>query len=275
MKSEKPKYIQLRLFSRTVGYTIRINGVPVASFQGKSTSSSVAEINQWLVAGKNSVDIYVEWPHGLPYTSGEGRFEFAVFPSFPDVDDPNPDNKYVDYQWPRNGIPETYPNLCGETIDLGDFPHTRLQDAEQVETVKNGVFEEPANGDKAIIISLVRELNMAFLKKDVDKIYELQRIKYEDIAVARYKDKKAQKEIIIEQLNWLKSLGELELSGKNDEEYRFEFLNGNKIVLVTQGGINDPKPAVAVQEKGDGGKENQISVDAYFAKIGGKWTIIR
>jgi hypothetical protein len=249
--------------SRAVDFNLLVNGAELLVAEGAKTAVFSVPINDWMVSGNNEISITLFWPENIRFVPGAASASFVLYAN---------DAVLREYAWPREDVPDTqesYPYTVNETFRAEGFPRVMMEKAHRVISSMGAL----PRSDQDEISALVEELRRAFTEKDVYRIGELFRVKYADLAAARFSTPAAVK-------------GELEsqyLTLMEKEAYavrpfygRYGFFSAadDRVIRVVQGRVGFPEAALSITYREDR-KAARYDLDLYLAKIDGKWLIIR
>jgi len=260
---KKVYFYRIESSSQIQGYSILVNGAEMFSNEGGKPSESRTDINDWMVSDNNEISITVFWPEGVKFTSGVTPASFKLFSN---------DILIKEYRWPAPDTPDmsnSYPRTINETFKAEGFPKVMLERAERVIS-SAGVLPRD---DQQSIAALVEQTRKAFAEKNIASIDELFKVKYNDLAIARFTTPAAIKADADKQY--------LELMEKEayavrpfGGRYGFYSTADDRVVRVIQGRIGFPEPALVLTWR-ESKRTLRWDLELYFAKIDGKWVIIR
>jgi hypothetical protein len=127
--------------------------------------------------------------------------------------------------------------------------------------------------DQAEITAVVEKLRQGFAAKDLEAIDELFAAKYADIATARFlktEEYKAEMDAFYTELFSREAFAVRPLYSR----YNFQSTAADRLVKVMQGSLGFPEPALVMTYR-ENKRTRRYDLDLYFAKIGGKWLIVR
>jgi len=259
------KFYGLRVQSDIVSYSILINGVEQDSAKGGSSRSFYTEANQWLVRGENTIEARYNLPSGAP--TGDAEIEVHLYWA---TREDQAEQPVVDYHW-KARPDDLYPVVYTCPFDLDDFPETMLACVEKL-PAPEGEVAVLSQEDKYAILSHIDQLVAAYLKRDFDAVYELQKLKFEDVATSRHQATAEElEELTSDARKFVVGLDKLEYH-QPDAPLQFVVTGDNKLVHVVRS--SSPEYALAFTYESEGEKQD-FFIDPYFAKIDGKWVIIR
>ncbi|MDR2702114.1 MAG: hypothetical protein LBB72_06765 [Spirochaetaceae bacterium] len=256
-------FYRIESFSQIQGFNVLVNGAEMLVNEGGKPSEFRTDINDWMVSENNEISITVFWPEGVRFTSGVSPVSFKLFSN---------DTLIKEYRWPAPGVQDmssSYPRTINETFKADGFPKVLLERAARVIS-STGVLPRD---DQQAIAALVEQLRKAFTEKNIPNIDDLFSVKYNDLATARFTTPAAIKAEADKQY--------LELMEK--EAYAIRPFSGrygyfstadDRVVRVIQGRIGFPEPALVITWR-EGRNTRRWDLELYFAKIDGKWVIIR
>ena len=249
--------------SKLIGFSIMVNGAEImVADGGEDNYSSRITINDWMISGNNKVDITILWPDSVRFNPGITSGSFKIYSN---------DKLLRECKWPIAKVPEelnSYPYTFTETFRADGFPKVLLERAERIISSAGALPRE----DQAEIADIAQQLRTAFTEKDIDTIDSLMRVKYADLAAARFTTAAAVK--AEEDAKYRELMGKtgyaIVFNGRNS----FFSAADDKAVRLGQGRIGFPEPALIItwrEARGTG----RWTMDLYFAKIDGVWVIIR
>jgi hypothetical protein len=256
-------FYRIEAFSQILGFNVLVNGAEMLVYEGGKPSEFRTDINDWMVSENNEISITVFWPEGVRFTPGASSASFKLFSN---------DTLIKEYQWPAPGVPDTsgsYPRTINETFKTEGFPKVLLEKAQRVIS-STGVLPRD---DQQSIAALVEQLRKAFAEKNIADIDDLFKVKYDDLAIARFTTPANIKAEADKQYLELMEKGAYAVrpfSGR----YGYSSTADDRVVRVIQGRIGFPEPALVVTWR-EGRTTLRWDIELYFAKIDGKWVIIR
>lgn len=248
---------------QTVGFNVMVNGAEILIIDGgEGNYSSRIDINDWMVSGNNKIDITIFWPDSIKFTPGITAASFKIISN---------DKLIKEFKWSvarASEAPNTYPYTFTEVFKADGFPRVNLEKAERIIS-SAGVLPRD---DQEEIAAIAKQLRTAFIEKDIDTIDALFSFKYSDLATARFTTAAAIKAEIEAKYRELmaKSGYTVYFNGRNS----FFSAAEDRAVRLGQGRIGFPEPALIVTYR-EGRTTERWTMDLYFAKIDGKWVIIR
>jgi hypothetical protein len=251
---------------RTIGYTLLVNGAELHVFEGGSGKSSTVStvVNDWMISGNNEIDITLFWPDGLKFTPGAGSAVFTFFVN---------DTQIKEYRWPMADVPEnTNSYTIRDTFKADGFPKVLIERAERVISSTGAL---PLS-DQEEIAALAEQVRQAFTEKDISRIDSLFGLKYADLAAARFTTAVALRTEMDAQFQ---EIMEKEAYAVRPFAYygRYGYFStaDDRIVRLVQGRIGFPEPVLVITYRNEARRTARYDLDLYFAKISGKWVIIR
>jgi len=247
--------------AQNLGFNIMVNGAELlVSHRGNEFKTRIP-INDWMISGNNNIDIIVFWPDGIKFAPGISSATFKLFLN---------DSILKEFRWPLAG-PDTqnsYPYTYSETFRTYYFPKVQLEKAERVITSAGTL----PRSDQEEIAAIAEQLRKAFREKDINSINDLLKVKYAELAASRFTTSTAVRSEEVAKYR--------ELMGKEGFAVSFNGRNSffsaadDRAVRLGQGRIGFPEPALVIIYR-EGGVSRRWEMDLYFAKIDGKWVIIR
>ena len=261
-RSSKKKYrFYIDVSSQVIGFNIMVNGAELLVVEGGSGFSSKININDWMVSGNNKLDITVFWPDNMEFSSGISSALFRLYSN---------DTVIKEFKWPLSSpeLSNSYPHFYTETFKANGFPKVLLEGAERVISSAGTLPREDQNE----IAAIAQQLRTALTEKDFDIIDSLFRTKYEDLATARFISQAVIKDETNAKFRDLmdKPGYSVLFNGRNSYFSAAE----DRAVRLGQGRIGFPEPALIIVYR-EGRNTVRWTMDLYFAKIDGKWVIIR
>lgn len=262
-RARRTHQYRFEINAQGIDFSLLINGHPLLVEEGgKKTSSSVV-INDWMISGANEVSINIDWPIAAKFSPGAASAAFALYMN---------ETVLKEFRWPAQGVPDveaSYPHTITDTFKADGFPRTQIERAERVR-YSMGIF--PQN-DQTEIASVIGELRLAFTEKNMPKIGDLFKAKYADLAAARFSspsDIKGEMDAYFLELMEKEAYAVRPMSGR----YSFSTTMDDKLVRVVMGRPATPEAALGITYR-EGRNSRRYDLDLYFAKIDGKWVIIR
>jgi len=260
---KKVYFYRIESSAQIQGYSILVNGAEMLGNEGGRPSEARTDINDWMVSDNNEISITVFWPEGVKFTTGVPPASFKLFSN---------DTLIKEYKWPGPGVSDvsgSYPRTINETFKADGFPKVMLEKAERVIS-SAGVLPRD---DQQSIAALVEQLRKAFAEKNIAAIDELFKVKYNDLAIARFTTPdtiKAGADKQYLELMEKEAYAVRPFSGR----YGYYSTADDRVVRVIQGRIGFPEPALVLTWR-EAKKTSRWDMELYFAKIDGKWVIIR
>jgi hypothetical protein len=256
-------FYRIESSSQIQGYNVLVNGAEMLTNEGGKPSEFRTDINDWMVSENNEISITIFWPEGVRFTSGVSPASFKLFSN---------DTLIKEYRWPAPGVSDvssSYPRTINETFKTDGFPKVLLEKAERVIS-STGVLPRD---DQQSIATLVEQLRKAFAEKSIAAIDELFKTKYNDLATARFTTPaaiKAEADKQYLELMEKEAYAVRPFSGR----YGYYSTADDRVVRVIQGRIGFPEPAMVITWR-EGKRTLRWDLELYFARIDGKWVIIR
>jgi hypothetical protein len=251
--------------ANTAGFSLVVNGTEMLSFEGGKSYSQSVNLNDWMVSGNNEFALSLFWPDEAKFTPGKASAAFVLSVERTPPGGKKEESVLYTLQWPGTTA-ETYPFTVTETFRPGKFPRVLLEKAEPVRGVLNRT-------DQDEITAVVDQLRAAFSAKDLDAIDGLFAAKYRDIAAARFikpQELKAEMDDFYTQLFKREAFAVRPLYTR----YSFQSTADGRLVKVMQGSISFPEPALVATYR-ENRRTARYDLDLYFAKVDGKWIIVR
>jgi hypothetical protein len=254
----------VEIASQTVGFSLLVNGVELLSADGGSTFTSQTDINDWMISGNNDIAVTIIWPERTAFAPGVSSASFKLFSNTTVV---------KEFKWPAPGIQDvsgSYPHTYTDTFKAASgFPKVLLERAERVFSSAGVLPRE----DQAEIVAITEQFRRAFTEKNMEDIDALLKTKYADLAAARFTTPGAVKTETNLQYRELMEKDGYAIKAFSGR-YSYFSTADDRVVRLVQGRIGFPEPALVVTWR-DGRAARRWELDLYFAKIDGKWVIIR
>jgi hypothetical protein len=249
--------------SQFAGFSILVNGAELLVNEGGKNHSSRVDLNDWMVSGSNELAITLFWPEAAKFAAGTAAASFKLFVN---------DTLLREFKWPAAGVRDTleaYPYTINETFRASGFPRVLMDRAERVISSAGNL----PRSDQEEIAVLANEIRKAFTEKNIPEIDRLFRVKYTDLASARFTTAAALRTAADETYS---DLMEKEAYAVRPLAGRYGYFStaDDKVVRLVQGRIGFPEPALVITYR-DGRRTVRYDLDLYLAKIDGKWVIIR
>ncbi|MDR2768370.1 MAG: hypothetical protein LBB82_08620 [Treponema sp.] len=261
-----PRKTQLYVLDALVenaGVNLVVNGVELAWFDGGKSWSSSIPLNDWMVSGVNEYEIAVFWPEAVKFVPGISSVRFTLRLNGEVKEEitwaPEAGNE-TEQSWSHN--------IAG-TFRAEGFPRLMLEKAERVISSTGALSQE----DQQAISDLAGELRAAFTNKDLSAAGELFKYKYADLSAARFVSEPSIRtgtDAIYEDIMGKDRYAVQPFWGR----YNFQSTANDRLVKTMQGRIGFPEPALVLTYREDG-RTRRYEIDLYFAKIDGKWVILR
>jgi hypothetical protein len=260
--SGRARHYRIESTSRVAGFSLLINGAELLVNEGKNHSSKV-DLNDWMISGTNELAITIFWPETEKFAAGISSASFKLFVN---------DTLLQEFKWPAAGVQdvlESYPYTINETFKASGFPRVLMDRAERVISSAGTL----PRSDQEEIAALADQARQAFTEKNIPEIDRLFRVKYTDLASARFVSAAT-----------LRTAADTTYSELMEKEaytvrpfygrYGYFSTADDKVVRLVQGRIGFPEPALVITYR-EGRRTVRYDLDLYFAKIDGKWVIIR
>jgi hypothetical protein len=261
--SGKVQHYRIESVSQVVGFNLLVNGAELFVNEGGRNHSSRIELNDWMVSGNNELAITIFWPGTAKFAEGTSSASFKLFVN---------DSLLREFQWPAAGVQdvlESYPYTINETFRAAGFPKVLMDRTERVISSAGNL----PRSDQEEIATLADEVRQAFIEKNIPEINRLFKVKYTDLASARFTTAAA-----------LQTAANEIYSGLMEKEaytvrpfygrYGYFSTADDKVVRLVQGRIGFPEPALVITYR-EGRRTVRYDLDLYLAKIDGQWVIIR
>ena len=263
-RSVRRKFLyRVKASSNIVGFNIMVNGAEIANTGGGAVFSSETNINDWMVSGNNKIEITVFWPENVSFTPSISSASFKLYSN---------DKMIKEFKWPESASPpdklNSYPHTFTENFKADGFPRVLLERAERIISSAGAL----PRSDQEEIAEIAGQLRTAFTEKNISLIEELFRFKYTDLATARFSTTAEIRNEANEKYRELmdKPGYTIIFNGRNS----FFTAADDRAVRLGQGRIGFPQPALIISYR-EGRSTARFELELYFAKIDGKWVIIR
>lgn len=230
---------------------VRLNDMPLCTFNGEGASGSTSEAQGWLVAGTNRVDINID------KVPADGDEELALVslhgldaPGFPEDE-----NQLWKVSLKRAS---TKPGALSYTFEL---PEKQAPPAELWK--KAAVFTALTDADKDEVAKLAKALLTATQKGSVAELKKLFAFSMAERARVTYTDPKEMVGIIEKMAPEMRKTF---AKGKLAAPLEYQLVGGGRVVIVTSKG----KAPIVVKEK-----DGEASMPIHAAKIDGVWALVQ
>ncbi|MDR1931046.1 MAG: hypothetical protein LBQ44_10530 [Treponema sp.] len=252
----------------TLGFSIVLNGTELVSFEGGPSYSKSLDINDWMISGDNEFTITLFWPDNKKFNSGAASGLFALSSEKLESAGQGSGEKteLFSRSWPAPGAEENYPLSVSGRFKPDRFNPVLIERGE----LFNGVL---SRSDQEEITAEVEKLRQAFAAKDLDAVNALFADKYADIAAARFlkpEEYRAEMDGFYSGLFAREAFTVRPLYSR----YNFQSAAAGRLVKVMQGSLGFPEPALIMSYR-ENRRTLRYDLDLYFAKIGGRWVIVR
>lgn len=248
----------LTLRTRMVSVRVELNDVPRWSRPGREADHISSAVNPWIVPGRNTLRLAIDWPADLDYQPGRASVELRI-ESRP-ADRPTATPKViVECVWP-GAAPESYPAFEVLEFDVAQAPPSRLwSDAGPIELTPSAQLE---------IRGLTREVHAALSSGDVDRAAALLDFRTVDVGQSTFtppdESRRGQRDALIQLLT--------PESGNRVEELHPQTLElhpvaGGKLIWVTG---PDRAPAITIETEA-----GTTGFSLFMTKLKDTWTIVR
>jgi hypothetical protein len=261
--SGKVQHYRIESVSYVAGFSLLVNGAELLVNEGGKNHSSQVDLNDWMVSGNNELAITLFWPETAKFAAGTAAASFKLFLN---------NTLLREFKWPAAGVRDTlevYPYTINDTFRASGFPRVMMDRAERVISSAGNL----PRSDQEEIAVLSNEIRKAFTEKNIPEIDRLFRVKYTDLASARFTTVAALRTAAdgtYSELMEKEAYAVRPLTGR----YGYFSTADDKVVRLVQGRIGFPEPALVITYR-DGRRTVRYDLDLYLAKIDGKWVIIR
>ncbi|WP_246051917.1 hypothetical protein [Leptospira idonii] len=252
----KPKsgYYVVMYKNYSVNLDLDVNGYEITNSSSNNDSSGQADINYWILPGKNRLKIKLSPRKGGKESSLGSKTAVRLFIAqagqFPDEGE-----QQFSFEWPEAGKEETLSSNLEKTIEFEPpfLPPTSLW--EKAKTLEWSSALETSS------LTFAETFTKALNTKKVDQIYPFIEFRSKDTSLVRYapyqeKEEKQSLEGMIQAIGATWKL--------NKKKVKFTLLCDNKIVSLT-----DMKGApILTGKKG-------AAIPLYLSQIDGTWVIVR
>lgn len=244
--------------ARAAGFSLFLNGTELVFFEGGGDYSASTPLNDWMLPGENNFSITIVPFPVVPVSSCTFSLVQQTEGVFPPV-------VLFSFAWPDDGARREISGRFGAE----GFPDLLAGKAERVIS-SSGVLSRSDQGE---ITALIQTFRQALSEKNLDALQSLLEAKCRDAAAARFisaEEYRAECRVFYSSLMEKPGFTVLPFYGG----YTFHSTADDRFVKVMQGRVGFPEPAVVVEYRDDSGKVRHEH-DLYFAKIDGRWVIIR
>lgn len=244
--------------ARSAGFSLFLNGTELVFFEGDGDYSASTPLNDWMLPGENNFSITI-----IPFPpAAAASFRFSLKQQ---TDGAFPPSVLFTFAWPEDGARREISGRFGAE----GFPDLLAGKAERVIS-SSGVLPRSDQGEITVLTQAFRQ---ALSEKNIDALHSLLEAKYRDAAAVRFipaEEYRAESGVLYSSLMEKPGFTVLPLYGG----YTFHSTADDRLVKVMQGRAGFPEPAVIVEYR-EGGVKVRREHDLYFAKINGRWAIIR
>jgi hypothetical protein len=218
-------------------------------------------INEWIVPGGPTLTVFLNWPANQPFVAGKAKISVSLFLADPQAPTPTPQQVLARFDWPISNVPEAYPFNFSRPIRIVDLPpQVRLwSEAEKIELLNAD--------DRQQMLGVLEKFRLAIIQGQAEKAYDLSAYKFTDDALANGNDPKDIKAVAIQQYVSYIRQAEVHSEGLTGDNANFQILAAKQVVLVSR--ASEPHGIVIK------GNRMTVRIKTYFAKIAGKWQIVR
>jgi hypothetical protein len=257
------KYRYIFEVQSTIGFTLIFNGTELLFFEGGGTYSDSVFLNDWMISGINDFSINLLPLSGSAQNEPVCAFSLKQYKKRPDGA-PEESVLYT-YQWLTD---ERRQDISGN-FHPEAFPFVLMEKASKTGSSAGALPRD----DQTELTATVQAFKQAFSVKDIAAVNTLLERKYEDVAAARFfpvEEYRKENTVMYMELMEKPDFAVLPLNG----HYSFHPVANGRLVKVMQGRTGFPEAALVLEYR-DGGKKARYEQDLYFAKIDGRWVILR
>lgn len=271
--------------TKAVGFSLLLNGMGIASFDGAGDYTASIPVNDWALPGENELLIQFILPplpsgkQAAPQNTGSFCDFFLKQQIFNAGGGLNEESVIYSYTWRAEGKdkntgfgPVSEVIVPAEDVKgrftLNKFPRVMISQAERLDN--RSLTKE----DQEEISRIATMLQGAFSAKDLSAVDGLLKTRYRDLASARFlsaADFEAENSAFYASLVGNQGFAPRPPNGR----YVFLSTMNGRLVKVTQGSVAFPLPALILEYRDDKGRRIRYDIDLYFAKINGVWLIVR
>jgi hypothetical protein len=244
--------------TRAVAARLELNDVPRWDRPGKAFDSFSGLVNPWIVPGRNSLRVAIDWPAGESYEPGQVRVELTL--TAQSTNPGTPESRVLARaEWPGKAK-EAYPASVALEFDVPEAPPSQLWPKAAPIKLTPLVQSEIRN--------LATRLHEALFMRNVDMACELFNFCSSDVARTLYRSTDAARATYRDMLSdLLRSDSDAELQPFHTNELELHPVAGSRAIWVT-----GPDRAKAIQWRSS---EGANGMSLYVAPIDGAWTIVR
>ncbi len=190
----------LTVVAENVNVQVGLNGLTLINpetvqwdsrFKGISTALPV---NEWLMPGTNSLDVFIDWPRDVSYEAGKAKVKIMVFLVDPKEEVVFPSNPksietFATFEFPGSQFKEGFPFTRSVPFEFSQKTECKLwKEAEKIalkpsnerKTSDDFLLET----DQQQIFLLLQSLQQAIVKKKTATAVELLSYKWTDVALS-------------------------------------------------------------------------------------------
>ncbi len=242
--------------SRAVDVRMDVNDVPLWLNTGEDYASQSRQINPWILPGRNTVRLAIDWPAGVSFQPGRARIELRIGSHCGDRSGGGAQT-LAQRVWPT-ARDETYPAATSLEFEVPKPPPSRLWS--QASPI---VLTPPVQAE---IAALAGRFHAALAGRDVERAAELLDFRCVDVAQTCYtpsgEARRAQRE----------SLEAFLAEADSPEPLYPDTLELHPVARGRVIWVTRPDRAPAIEWAADGCASR---IHLYVAPIGGAWTIVR
>ncbi|OQY28746.1 MAG: hypothetical protein B6244_06185 [Candidatus Cloacimonetes bacterium 4572_55] len=257
-------YYYISVISIGFGLQIRINDIPIISDLTGEGITTDEPINRWIKPGENKLSIRLEPPAILPENISKPKLEVKAFIADPASEAPKPGQMLRDFTWPDPDIPVgeiTYPYTHTADFPGGSSPSVKLWD--EAETLSGLTDHDHKN-----ILHLINQLRQALINRQTSDAFSYLEYRYAEEARSEGKTLQRLRDVVIEQYDWMYSMGDITIDPLVDENASFELVGNNQVVFVEQ------KPNLSALHIYQPDSDLLFGIPVFLSKIKGQWTIV-
>jgi len=244
--------------TRAVAARLELNDVPRWDRPGKVVDSFSGLVNPWIIPGRNSLRVMIDWPEGVSYEPGRAGLDLTLLAQ---STQPGSSESRVlaRAEWPGKAK-EAYPASVALVFDVPEAPSSQLWPKAAPIKLTPVVQSE--------IRFHATRLHAALEARNVDLACELLNFCSSDVARTLYRSPDAARATYRDMMaDLLKSDSDVELQPFHMNELELHPVAGSRVIWVT--GPDRAKPIQWRGIEGSGG------MSLYAAPIDGAWTIVR
>lgn len=238
--------------------TVYLNDAPIVKSLETDGFITVEPVNQWLISNKNTLS-YRVLVNDDNIEKSKPYIKASLFLHDPNNESPTPKNTISEIEFLHNE--ETnYPSQGVVEFEFNYNSPTKLWD----EAIH---LSSLTIADKEEILHLAQSFSDSIINKNYNTAIEIQKYKIKEDALAEGKAYSRLEEVTKKTYDWVGTQGNLTSIPINPDEIDYILCGNNKLVYIQRAN----KDEVIILES----KDLYLDIATFYAKINGKWTIVR